>query len=335
MIWFFGTSHTDGFADGKKFPNSLTFSDMTAAELDMNYINFGTSGSDNTQILNCLKAAIDDTTIPRPDTIIIEPRNRYDYKLFPKLYKFSDSIAKPFKWRNKNDAVYTGFWNDYVKLYTPWVKLVESGVDPSSSRFLKKLKASFIKDYPVAKDGYIRHLVKPEELDPNDRINYADDTIIVKWRPGDKLDEYDEWWGKWYESMLSQLLEIEKQNHDILHVKLEQEISALLLLANSITDNVGCIVWEMNTAHWRKFRSTTQHLNRYMIFNETVHTVLEQNHYEDYIISKNEYVDAHLGPTAHRVLTPYIIKWIKNRKNYQGILNLRSLNDIKPKELFE
>tara|TARA_R110000868_G_scaffold1415_1_gene11027 strand:+ start:828 stop:1799 length:972 start_codon:yes stop_codon:yes gene_type:complete len=323
MIWFFGTSHTDGFADGEKFANSLTFSDITAAELDMNYINFGTSGSDNTQMLNCMKAAINDTTIPRPDTIIIEPRNRYDYKIFPKLYKFSDSINKNFRWRNKNDAVYIGFWNDYVRLYDPWMTLAESGVDPSSSGFLKKLKAAFLKEFPVAKDGYIRHFVELEEDELYDEINSVAGDIIVKWRPRNKLDEYDEWWGKWYESMLSQMSETYRQNHNILHVKLEQEISALLLLATSITDNVGCMVWDMHPTHWCKFRSGTQHLNKYMIFNETVHTVLEQNHYEDYIISTHEYMDDHLGPTAHQILAPYIIKWIKNRKNYQGILNLR------------
>jgi hypothetical protein len=303
MIWFFGTSHTDGFADGIKHTDKPTFADLVAKKLKMNYINFATSGSDNLQMYKCMKAAIADTTIERPAYIIIEPRIHYSFKDFPKIFNCSDSINLPFHWRNKNDAVYIGFWNEYMHVNKAWNKTFDELKDKSrvsEKTFLKTIKQNLLKYQSPMHGNFVL------TLDENN--NHI-------WVEGKSIDNYDNWLGDWYKQYLSFVGETFAVGHDYVYTKLEQEISSLLLLASTVTTNVGYMFWDFNETEEEIFLKRLQHLKHYQIFDSSVHLFLKNNHNKEYNISKTEYIDAHLGPTAHKVLAPYIVNWIKNQSN--------------------
>lgn len=298
MIWFFGTSHTDGFADGIKHTDKPTFAELTAKKLKMDYINFGTSGSDNLEMYKCMKSAINDKSLARPDYIIIEPRCHYSYKEFPKLFNCSDSINPEFHWRNKNDAVYLGFWNEYIHIYKAWNdahKETNSKFKRNDVKFLKSVK---------------KHLIKYQSPN-NPKVLVLDENKNKIWISSDKLDNYDDWIGVWYTHYLSLVSEQFFKRHDIVYSKLEQEISSLILLATTVTPNVGYMIWNLDNTDEEIIKNRTAHLSKYQIFDSTVHSFLNKNHKTEYEISLTEYIDDHLGPTAHKVLAPHIIKWIK------------------------
>ena len=303
MIWFFGTSHTDGFADGIKHTDKPTFAELTAKKLKMDYINFATSGSDNLQMYKAMKAAINDKSLARPDYIIIEPRCHYSFKDFPKLYNCSDSINLEFQWRNKNDAIYIGYSNEYSYVYKAWndaYKETDSKFKRNDSKFLKAVKRNLLTYQSYVSSG--------------NAVQALDENNNSYWVPADPLEKYDEWIGIWYTHYLSLVSEIFHKRHDIAYTKLEQEISSLVLLATTITDNVGYFIWNFSDAgDETTYKERLSHLKKYQIFDQTVHSVLRNKHPKEYETSLIEYVDEHLGPTAHKVLSPYITKWIKNR----------------------
>jgi len=299
MIWFFGTSHTDGFADGIKHTDKPTFAQLVAKKLKMDYINFATSDSGNLQMYKCMKAAIADSTLTRPDYIIIEPRIHYSFKDFPKLFNCSDSINPEFHWRNKNDAVYLGFWNEYTHVYKAWNDAHnESKFKRNDAEFLKSVKKHLLKYQSPLSDGSVLVLDKNKNK---------------VWVKGDSLDNYNEWIGVWYTHYLSLIGEQFSKRHDIIYSKLEQEISSLILLATTVTPNVGYILWDLDVLDEENIKNRMSHLSKYQIFDSSVHTFLNKKHPEEYKISQTEYIDAHLGPTAHKVLAPYIVKWIKSK----------------------
>ena len=115
MIWFFGTSHTDGFADGQKHLDQLTYTEIVGEKTKHDYINFGTSGINNLLIYKFMKIMLESKKYKKPDIIIIEPRSYYDYVSFPRLFNDGKMTYDEITWRNKNDAYYTGYHNDYVK----------------------------------------------------------------------------------------------------------------------------------------------------------------------------------------------------------------------------
>ena len=308
MIWFFGTSHTDGFADGIK-QDCASFSHLVADSLDVDYINFGTSGANNTQIYNALKSAINDKSLTRPSTIIIEPRNFWDFKVFPRLYDTHDQIeSNDFEWRNKNDAMYVAWKNDYKQVYKIWRELVDNN-QYQGRKFTKQFRTNLLNLQTAMTTGPLSAW-----REGNDVVNIVDDTRKgYPWIPKQSHDMYDKWISDWYTTYQDLTLETFSRKHQLSYIKLANEISGLILLAKSVTDQVGFMLWEMSD--YDLYKKQSAHLDSYEIFDSPVHNVLKSKHPVEYETSKQTYIDAHLGPEAHTAIAPYIKNWIGKNAN--------------------
>jgi|13_taG_2_1085334.scaffolds.fasta_scaffold00318_16 hypothetical protein len=297
MIWFFGTSHTDGFADGVKHQDTASYPELVGNQTGQPVINFGTSGAQNLQIFDFIKIVASDKTIQRPDAIIIEPRLFYDHVSFPRLTLEGDMTHETITWRSDSDAYYSGWWNDFLKMYACWQKT-------TSTRKRQQQHHDHLRFWST---------------------NDGTDTILQKRTLANKLKwverepfDYTEWCGEWYDSKQQLVTQVEEQSHPYALLKLEQELMSMIFAAQTVTDCVGIFFWGNDIDNKKeitnKFKGI-QTLKPYNILgDQTVHQVLAKNHRKQYLKSQKTYIDAHLGPEAHDALAPYISNWIKNWK---------------------
>ena len=135
----------------------------------------------------------------------------------------------------------------------------------------------------------------------------------IVWKNRQPMD-YSNWTGSWYDSYMELFSRsLEKSDYPIL--RLEQEISSMIYLAKQHTDRVGYLFWDIRKEpkHYSiQVKHSLNHLEQYDILGQNVHDLLESNHRDEYEMSKQTYLDDHLGPESHVALAPYITKWIKN-----------------------
>ena len=303
MIWIFGTSHTDGFADGQKHLDQLTYTEIVGEKTKHDYINFGTSGITNIQIYKFMKILLESKKYKKPDIIIIEPRSYYDYVSFPRLFNDGKMTYDEITWRNKNDAYYTGYHNDYVKMHTAWQLTTANSRRARNNSMHMNLKRLCQADK-----------ILPENLKDYVQVLKDNEPVWVNRQPMD----YSTWTGSWYDSYMEILSRSLEKHSDYLTLRLEQEMNSMIYLAKQYTDKVGYIFWDL----WREpnhysiqVKNSLNHLKQYDILGQTVHELLEENHPVEYKVSKQTYKDDHLGPEAHIALAPYITKWIKMETN--------------------
>ena len=299
MIWFFGTSHTDGFADGQKHLDQLTYTEIVGEKTKHDYINFGTSGINNLLIYKFMKIMLESKKYKKPDIIIIEPRSYYDYVSFPRLFNDGKMTYDEITWRNKNDAYYTGYHNDYVKMHTAWQLTTGNSKRARNNSMHMNLKR-------LSQDDKIL----PENLKDYVQVLKDNEPVWVNRQPMD----YSTWTGSWYDSYMEILSRSLEKHSDYLVLRLEQEMNSMIYLAKQYTDKVGYMFWDI----WREpnhysiqVKNSLNHLKQYDILGQTVHELLEEKHPVEYKVSKQTYKDDHLGPEAHIALAPYITKWIK------------------------
>ena len=299
MIWFFGTSHTDGFADGIKQQDKASYPELVGNQTGQSFINFGTSGAQNLQIFDFIKIAVSDKTIQRPDAIIIEPRMFYDHGSFPRLTLEGKMTHKTITWRSDSDAYYSGWWNDFLKMYACWQKT-------KSTRNRQQQHHKQLQFWSTMHNVDNQWLQRRTEHDE------------IEWVKRESFD-YTQWCGEWYDSMMQLVNRVEQQSHPYALLKLEQEVMSMIFAAQTVTDCVGIFFWgsdiDVKQEITNKFKGM-QTLKSYNILgDQTVHQVLAKNHRKQYLKSQKTYIDAHLGPEAHNVLAPYISNWVTDRKN--------------------
>ncbi len=297
MIWFFGTSHTDGFADGQKHLNRFTFPELVGKQ---NHINFGTSGINNLHMYKFMKLMLESKKYKKyknPDIIIIEPRSFYDFKSFPRLFDDGKMIHDEVTWRSRKDAYYSGYHNDYVKMHTAWQLTTES-----SQRARNKSMHMNLKKLCHAE-------IAPGDLKDYVQVFKGDEKVWIKRQPMD----YRTWTGSWYDSYMDLFTRTIEKDSDYPILRLEQEISSLIHLALQHTDKVGYLFWEIwkEPKYYKQVKNSMNCFTQYDILGQTVHELLEEKHPKEYEISKQTYLDDHLGPEAHIAIAPYITKWIK------------------------
>jgi hypothetical protein len=297
MIWFFGTSHTDGFADGIKHQDKLSYPELVSKLTGQPVINFGTSGAQNLQLLDFIKTVANDKTIPRPDAIVIEPRMYYDHESFPRLTLEGKMTHETITWRSESDAYHTGWWNNFLKMYACWQKTTTT-----TKRTKKHHEHLHFWHTAAGTSPYLQRRTETDELE------------WVKREPFD----YTEWCGEWYDSKQMLVTTVEEQSHPYALLKLEQDLTSMIFAAQQVTDCVGIFFWGNETDNANEITNKFKHLDHLKTYNilqdQTVHQVLEKNHPVEYNTSKKTYIDVHLGPEAHVVLAPYISNWIKDWK---------------------
>lgn len=302
MIWIFGTSHTDGFADGQKHLDQLTYTEIVGEKTKHDYINFGTSGINNLLMYKFMKIMLESKKYKKPDIIIIEPRSYYDYVSFPRLFNDGKMTYDEITWRNKNDAYYTGYHNDYVKMHAAWQLTTGNSKRARNKRMHINLKRLCQTDK-----------ILPKNLKDYVQVLKDNEPVWVNRQPMD----YSTWTGSWYDSYMEILSRSLEKHSDYPFVRLDQEISSMIYLAKQYTDKVGYMFWDIwkEPKHYRmQLKNSLNHLKQYDILGQTVHELLEENHPVEYKVSKQTYKDDHLGPEAHISIAPYITKWIKNDK---------------------
>ena len=299
MIWFFGTSHTDGFADGQKHIDNFNYAEIAGKK---NYINFGTSGINNLHMYKFMKIMLESEKYKKPDIIIIEPRSFYDFKSFPRLFDDGKMTYDDITWRNNKDAYYSGYHNDYIKMYPAWQLTTEN-----SSRARNKIMHRNLTE--LCQTEKVKKL--PKNLRDYVQVLKDNEPVWIKRQPMD----YSTWTGSWYDDYMELVNRSLEKLSDYPILRLEQEVSSMIYLAKQYTDKVGYLFWEI----WKQpkqyntqVKNALNHLKQYDILGQTVHELLEEKHPKEYEISKQTYDDNHLGPEAHIALAPYITKWIKN-----------------------
>ena len=301
MIWFFGTSHTDGFADGQKHSDQLTYAAIASKK---NHINFATSGINNLHMYKFMKMLLESDKYKKPDIIIIEPRSYYDYVSFPRLFNDGKMTYDEVTWRNKQDAYYSGYHNDYIKMHTAWQLTTENSQRARNKRMQENL-LRLCQTKPVNQ--------LPKNLKDCVQVLKDNKPVWIKRQPMD----YSTWTGRWYDSYMEILGRSLEKHSDYPTLRLEQEINSMIYLAKQYTDKVGYIFWDIvkEPKHYNtQVKNSLNHLKQYDILGQTVHELLEEKHPKEYEISKQTYLDDHLGPEAHIALAPYVAKWIKNDK---------------------
>lgn len=299
MIWFFGTSHTDGFADGQKHLDKFTYAEIVGKKTKHDYINFGTSGITNIQIYKFMKILLESKKYKKPDIIIIEPRSHYDYVSFPRMFDDGKMTYDEITWRNNKDAYYSGYHNDYVKMNTAWQLTTANSRRARNKQMHNNLRrlSQANKTLPKHHKDHVQVLKNNEPV----------------WTNRQPMD-YSAWTGGWYDSYMEILSRSLEKHSDYPFLRLDQEISSMIYLAKQYTDKVGYIFWDIwkEPEHYSiQLKNSLNHLNQYNILGQTVHELLEEKHPKEYEISKQTYKDDHLGPEAHIAIAPHITKWIE------------------------
>ena len=293
-IWFFGASHTDGFADGK-LQDSKSYPTLVSEQTGYDIINFATSGANNTQTYKFMKMMLLESDLKKPDIVIIEPRTFFDFQIFPRLMLNGKMDHKIITWRNDKDAYYSGWWNDYVKMHTAFQKVSDTfGRNKKINKVLKDLHSE-------------------NAMDRLDHVQIVDKiTGDLKWVPRENFDYTA--YVDWYETTLVVFQKLLESNHELPILKLDQEMSSMIYLAKTVTNNVGYLFWDIYKypkSYSIELKKSLNHLKEYDILGQSVHSLLENNHPKEYEISKQTYLDDHLGPEAHVALAPYITEWVK------------------------
>ena len=192
MIWFFGTSHTDGFADGQKHLDKFTYAEIVGKK---SQINFGTSAINNLHMYKFMKILLESNRYKKPDIIIIEPRSFYDYKSFPRLFDDGKMTFDEITWRNKKDAYYSGYHNNYLKMHTAWQLTTENSQRARNKQMHKNLTEL----------THRRSSIPPQYKD-YDYVQVLKDNekVWIKRQPMD----YSIWSGSWYDSYMEILLSL-------------------------------------------------------------------------------------------------------------------------------